>query len=134
MGAQMGWYIRKSVRVGMLRFNMSKSGVGMSVGVKGLRLGTGPRGNYVHMGRGGLYFRQTLSPGRGLSGTTTHSLSTRLAQSTSMATHEGQWEEIQNATTAQLRESSADELVQEIKDKRSRLSLFPFATALCVAG
>lgn len=32
----------------------------MSVGVKGLRFGTGPRGHYVHAGRGGLYYRATL--------------------------------------------------------------------------
>jgi hypothetical protein len=55
----MGLYIRKSLRVGPIRFNLSKSGIGMSAGIKGLRLGTGPRGNYVHMGRGGLYFRQS---------------------------------------------------------------------------
>jgi len=32
----------------------------MSVGVKGLRVGVGPRGHYVHAGRGGLYYRATL--------------------------------------------------------------------------
>ena len=57
----MGFYIRKSVRVGPLRFNLSKSGIGVSTGIPGLRVGTGPRGTYVHMGRGGLYYRQTLS-------------------------------------------------------------------------
>ena len=56
----MGFYIRKALKVGPLRFKLSKSGVGVSAGVKGLRLGTGPRGNYVHMGRGGLYFRKSL--------------------------------------------------------------------------
>lgn len=43
----MGFYFRKSVRLGPLRFNLSKSGIGTSVGVKGFRLGAGPRGNYV---------------------------------------------------------------------------------------
>ena len=56
----MGFYLRKSVRLGPLRFNLSKSGIGTSVGVTGFRIGTGPRGNYVHMGRGGLYYRSTL--------------------------------------------------------------------------
>lgn len=50
----MGFYIRKALRVGPLRFNLSKSGVGVSAGIKGLRLGTGPRGNYVHVGGAGL--------------------------------------------------------------------------------
>lgn len=56
----MGWYLRKSVRMGPVRWNLSKSGIGMSVGVRGLRVGTGPRGAYITGGRGGLYFRQQL--------------------------------------------------------------------------
>ncbi len=57
----MGFYIRKSLRAGPFRFNLSKSGLGVSVGVPGFRVGTGPRGNYVHMGRGGVYYRATLN-------------------------------------------------------------------------
>lgn len=56
----MGFYIKKSISAGPFRFNLSNSGLGMSVGVKGFRLGTGPRGNYVHMGRGGFYYRASL--------------------------------------------------------------------------
>lgn len=56
----MGWYLRKSLRFGPLRFNLSKSGIGTSIGVKGLRVGTGPKGSYLHGGRGGLYFRERL--------------------------------------------------------------------------
>jgi len=58
----MGFYFRKSIRVGPLRFNLSKSGVGISAGVRGFRVGSGPRGNYIHMGSHGLYYRATLSP------------------------------------------------------------------------
>lgn len=50
----MGFYVRKSVRVGPLRFNLSKSGVGVPAGIKGFRVGSGPRGNYVHVGAGGF--------------------------------------------------------------------------------
>src|SRR2546425_7844160 len=57
----MGWYLRRSVKFGPLRLNLSKSGVGWSVGVKGAQIGHGPRGRYVHVGRGGLYYRQTIS-------------------------------------------------------------------------
>ncbi len=39
----MGLYIRKSVRVGPFRFNLSKSGVGVSAGVKGFRVGVSPK-------------------------------------------------------------------------------------------
>jgi hypothetical protein len=58
----MGWFLRKSFRVGPLRFNLSKSGVGVSAGVKGARVGMDARGRgYIAGGRAGLYFRQRLS-------------------------------------------------------------------------
>jgi Protein of unknown function (DUF4236) len=56
----MSWYIKKSFRFGPIRFNLSKSGIGVSGGVKGFRVGTGPRGPYVHAGRGGIYYRKSL--------------------------------------------------------------------------
>ncbi|ESX03672.1 membrane protein [Mesorhizobium sp. LSJC268A00] len=56
----MGFYVRKSISAGPFRFNFSSGGVGASVGVKGLRIGTGPRGHYIHAGVGGLYYRGTL--------------------------------------------------------------------------
>lgn len=59
----MGFYLRKGFNLGPLRLNLSKSGVGFSVGVKGARVGVDPRGRaYVHAGRGGFYFRETLNP------------------------------------------------------------------------
>jgi hypothetical protein len=58
----MGFYSRKSIRVGLVRFNISKSGIGVSAGIPGFRIGSGPRGTYVHAGRGGLYYRAHLFP------------------------------------------------------------------------
>lgn len=57
----MGFYIRKSLQAGPFRVNLSKSGLGVSVGIKGFRIGTGPRGNYVHIGRGGVYYRASFN-------------------------------------------------------------------------
>jgi hypothetical protein len=59
----MPFYLRKSLRVGPLRFNLSKSGIGVSAGIPGFRVGMGPRGNYVHAGRNGFYYRSTLPSG-----------------------------------------------------------------------
>lgn len=62
----MAWYLRKSVSVGPIRFNLSKSGVGASVGVTGFRIGMRPDGSsYVHAGRHGLYMREELGGRRG---------------------------------------------------------------------
>ncbi|ANQ49386.1 DUF4236 domain-containing protein [Flammeovirga sp. MY04] len=58
----MGFFFRKSVKVGPIRLNLSKSGVGASVGVKGLRFGVKSNGKkYVHAGRKGLYYRKDFS-------------------------------------------------------------------------
>jgi hypothetical protein len=56
----MPFYLRKSISAGPFRFNLSKSGVGLSVGVRGLRVGTGPRGHYIHAGANGFYYRASL--------------------------------------------------------------------------
>lgn len=55
----MSFYLRKSVKAGPFRFNLSKSGVGVSAGVPGFRVGTGPRGNYVRVGGSGVFYRAT---------------------------------------------------------------------------
>lgn len=56
----MGFFFRKSIKLGLFRINLSKSGIGASVGVKGLRVGRNAKGqNYVSAGRGGVNFRAT---------------------------------------------------------------------------
>ncbi len=57
----MGWYLKKSFPFGPLRINLSKSGIGASVGVKGLRVSTGPKGRQLNAGREGLYYRASLN-------------------------------------------------------------------------
>lgn len=56
----MAFYIRKAFRLGPVRLNLSKSGLGVSVGVKGARISTGPAGTQFHAGRHGLYYRKRL--------------------------------------------------------------------------
>ena len=56
----MPFYIRDSVSLGPFRINLSKSGLGISAGVKGLRFGTGPKGHYIHAGVKGVYYRKAL--------------------------------------------------------------------------
>lgn len=81
----MGWYFRRSVKFGPLRLNFSKSGIGYSVGVKGLRFGTGPRGRYVAGGRYGIYFRQFLKS----RGSTTDSFCQSMTSTPGYCTHCG---------------------------------------------
>jgi hypothetical protein len=58
----MPFFIRKSIRLGpFLRLNLSKSGLGLSAGVKGARVGVTPQGRVnLFAGRFGLYYRERL--------------------------------------------------------------------------
>lgn len=60
----MGLYLRKSFRLGPLRVNLSRAGLGLSVGATGARFGMDATGHpYVHAGRGGLYYRRRWPTG-----------------------------------------------------------------------
>ena len=56
----MGFSFRRSIKLGPLRLNLSKSGVGLSAGVKGARVSKGPRGTYLNVGAGGVQYRKKL--------------------------------------------------------------------------
>jgi len=126
----MGFYLRKSIKVGPFRLNLSKSGIGVSGGITGLRIGTGPRGNYVHMGRGGLYYRKSLG-GKGSP--------RRSGRSSGQASNQSQTSEpvpppfplasmteIDSADVSQLRPCSSLDLLREIEEKSQIHRLAPW--------
>src|ERR1043165_9068950 len=113
----MGFYLRKSIAVAPFRFNLSGSGVGMSVGVRGLRVGSGPRGNYVRMGRGGVYYQQTFHA---------PAASPSPPPPIPSGTH-APLQEIASADAAQIVDSSSEQLLGELREKRAMVSLLPFA-------
>ncbi len=117
----MGFYIRKSLRFGPLRFNLSKSGLGVSAGVKGFRIGTGPRGNYVHAGAGGFYYRATLPQSRAKRRppVPARSVISPLA-------------EIESAESLSMGEANSADLLAEINAKRRSLQLWPLVLILGV--
>ncbi|MCZ6595614.1 MAG: DUF4236 domain-containing protein [Bacteroidetes bacterium] len=130
----MGFYLRKSVRVGPLRFNFSKSGIGASAGIKGLRLGTGPRGNYVHMGRHGLYFRKTLSSKSSTKEPSFHLRESPSSEPVSNYNLPGveDFREIESADVQQMVDSSSRELLDEINSKQKKFKIFPLMFVLSV--
>jgi hypothetical protein len=118
----MGFYLRKSISVGPIRFNLSKSGIGVSAGVKGLRLGAGARGNYVHMGRGGLYYRAAI-PSSSPSPAPRQPTNPRESDIAS-GTH-APLKEIESADISQIADSSSQELLSELNQKRKITQLWP---------
>jgi tetratricopeptide (TPR) repeat protein len=60
----MGFRFQKSIGIGkLLRLNISKSGIGFSAGIPGLRISTGPRGSYFTAGLPGtgLSYRKKIN-------------------------------------------------------------------------
>lgn len=57
----MGFFLRKSKKIGLFKLNLSKNGLGFSFGLKGLRISAGSRGLQLNAGRNGLYFRKSLN-------------------------------------------------------------------------
>jgi hypothetical protein len=113
----MPFYIRKSVSVGPFRFNLSKSGIGLSAGVKGFRVGTGPRGNYVHMGRNGLYYRASLNGPR------------PPRSSPTIARHEPSPEnlaEIETGQVVEMADTNAKDVLGQINEVLATLPVWPF--------
>jgi hypothetical protein len=124
----MGWYLRKSFGFGPLRLNLSKSGLGYSLGVRGARLGVGPRGTYVHLGRGGVYYRKYLNSSSGTHGPSTPyppSPEPLLPQVVSP---------IETADVSALVDSSAAELLQEITEKNGKIRVAPLIAALSIVA
>ncbi len=126
----MAFYLRKSTNLGPFRLNLSKSGLGVSFGVKGARLSTGPRGTYVHMGRGGLYYRQKVAAPYGRPNTN----GSPPGFSGAFVPPEAAYA-IHTADISQLVESSSQQMIIEINERRAQRSFFLFViiTTLVVA-
>jgi Protein of unknown function (DUF4236) len=122
----MGFYLRKSVKVGPLRFNLSKSGIGVSAGVRGLRFGTGPRGNYVHMGRHGIYYRATLPSAHKAAAAPTP---TPIQPTPHPQVAADGLAEIRSGDFAEMVDSSSAALLVELNEKQKKLPLWPWVSA-----
>jgi len=113
----MGWYLKKGFNFGPLRLNLSKSGLGYSFGVRGARIGTGPRGTYVHLGRGGVYYRKSLS--------SAGAHRTGNAQSFVPIAVGEPGTPVLTANAAQLHDGTSEGLLQEIQDKHRKTRWAP---------
>ncbi len=126
----MGIYVRKSLKAGPFRFNLSKSGVGISTGVPGFRVGTGPRGNYVRVGAHGVYYRSSLSSGQrsNVKGQV-HSSPVVITPSSDIA-----MEDITGLTALELAPSSADDLVAQLNSAGTVRAWWPLLLIVPILG
>ena len=128
----MGFYFRKSMNFGPVRFNFSKSGIGVSAGIKGARISTGPRGTYVHAGRNGFYYSQRIS------GQSSHGqYRTRSNQQAQWQTHIPQSTPsayvIETADVNRLVETSNADLLNQINSSAKQTRFAPLAVLCTLA-
>lgn len=145
----MGLSFRKSVKAGPFSFNLSGSGIGVSVGVPGFRVGTGPRGNYISMSAGGFTYRKSLGQvgGNELSQSPLHYESGRQLRGSageqyipSGSATVAPLKVIASADVRKLSDTDSASLVEEINSKRSKIPVWYLPLALlgavwwCVPG
>src|SRR5580658_9908479 len=127
----MGFFFRRSTRVGPFRLNFSRAGIGASVGVKGARLTMTPRGTtYVTVGSHGFYYRETLSR-RGDGGQVPQPNRPEQPQVSSAE------DTIATAASLDLVDSSSERLVQQLNERANMLNpawILYVAAAICVVG
>jgi predicted RNA-binding Zn-ribbon protein involved in translation (DUF1610 family) len=129
-----GFYIRKSVKAGPFRFNLSKSGIGVSAGVPGFRIGTGPRGNYIHMGRNGIYYRASLN-GHHTSPQPHHYAQPVQYQQPAFRPSDVIMEDVTGATAMSLEPTGRGDLVDQLNTAAARLTWWwPAAIAVVLLG
>lgn len=117
----MGFYLRKSIKAGPFRFNLSKSGIGVSAGIPGFRAGTGPRGHYVHMGRDGVHYRATF----GTRSRPRHPQPTRSTQSVSAQPFQPSsvvMEDVTGSTAFELEPTRSDDVIEQLNAASSRVA------------
>jgi hypothetical protein len=120
----MGFYVRKSLRAGPFRFNLSKSGLGISTGVPGFRVGTGPRGNYVHVGAHGVYYRASLGGQPGPAGPQPVVPAPRLPRFDDVLV-----EDVTGASAADLEPTGPGDLVEQLNTAGARVRVAPWLLA-----
>jgi hypothetical protein len=126
----MGLSFSKSVKLGAVRFNFSGSGIGISAGIPGLRIGTGPRGAYISGGFAGFRYRQSLG-GRQRVRPAPSARASSAPEATVIATapdpnivasvdHD-------TKSVLELEDSTSDSLLQSMNEQRRKSALWPLA-------
>lgn len=130
----MGLTYSKSIKFGALRFNFSGSGIGVSAGVPGFRIGTGPRGAYVSAGAGGFRYRQSLNGPRSRTGVAPQLPTAGYGQTAPPLVPQGNsnvshTQVHDTANVLALSDSSSDDLLRSMNEQANKFALWPFVGA-----
>jgi hypothetical protein len=116
----MGWSFRKSTSFGPFRLNFSRSGLGLSLGVKGARISVNNHGTYVNLGTNGIHYRQRID-GKNASPRNEVISTTPVESVYSGVRHTITTDSMENVTDV-----DSQEFVKELESKASKISFFKF--------
>ncbi len=124
-----GFFFRKSIGFGPVRLNLSKSGVGASIGVKGARLTTSSRGStYITVGSHGFYYRQAVLGGP----SAPHVRPTASIPQTFPAQPPAETGTIPTASVSELVESSNADLIKQLNERARKFNPAVLAWISCI--
>jgi len=109
----MGWSFRKSKSFGPFRLNLSRSGLGISFGVKGARISANNNGTFVTIGANGIYYRQRLS------GKTSHTIDNHFTPE--ITTEYNQPHTITTNSVEAITDVESQAFVQELEEKAHKI-------------
>jgi hypothetical protein len=123
----------KNVRFGAVRFNFSGSGIGVSVGIPGLRIGTGPRGAYISGGAGGFRYRRSLNAPAAQRPAPAHTAPTAYPSGApTYVPNVAATVEHDTKNVLELTDSSSDALLQSMNEQRKKSPFWPVAAVVAV--
>lgn len=125
----MGLSLRHSIRVGPLRVTFSKSGIGVSTGIRRIRPWTAPCAARIHVGTRGLQYSQSPSgAGRSAASRTGASRKGRRSRGAPVAdASPGAIQIIDGAAVLTLAAGSADGVLEEIRRSHATPAIGPWA-------
>jgi hypothetical protein len=129
----MSIYLRTSVKVGPVRVNMSRAGMGASVGVPGFRLGAGPRGTYVSLGGGLVSYRATVRSPHGKTHTRAVPSGSQIPPPGLPSPSDVVLSDVSGATTLDMAEVASSDLVTQLNDAAGSPRFWPWCLALTFA-
>lgn len=122
----MSIYLRSSVSVGPFRCGISRSGLTVSTGLPGLRIGAGPRGTFVRVGDAGVHSYLTMPT----SGPSPHP---RLPDAPAVRGSDGiGLHDITGVGVAELLPARPGDMIESLNAAARRLPLWPWVLALVV--
>ncbi len=119
----MPFYFRKSISIGGVRLNFSKSGVSYSTSpIKGFRITTGPHGTYATVGAHGFYYRERLDePNHPLPSTRPRQADAPPQSAASIPTGD----------VTNFVDATSEGMIKEINDRKSKTRTAPFMGVGC---